>query len=445
MPLHQSLGVRNDSRSLPALLTCAISLAVLCASAHSQDVLTYHNNNARTGLRTPPRLPSPSANVNSTSFGKLFILPVDGLVDAEPLYLSAVPIPGRHPQPPHRGHRERLRLRLRRRRRRQLIWQISTLLSGETPLTIAAAARSLRKSESPPLPSSLAPRANGVIYVVAMSKDTSGNYHQRLHALDATTGANSTKVPSTSPPSTPAPATTVPTATSSSIPANTKSAPACSSTGGTGLSCLGLALRRPPLHRMGHGLQRHHARPENSTQRHPQRQRRRHLGRRRRHHLRRQRQHLFSRRQRRLRHHPERERISHQRRLRQRLHPPHHQRRHSPSPTISRWITESRKVTSDTDLGSGGAILLTNLKDSSGNIGNSPPAPAKIATSTSSTAFHGQIQFPPATTSIRNSTESCPAASGPCPPTQWQRLYYGPVNSPILEFQFKNAKLQPLP
>jgi hypothetical protein len=30
---------------------------------------------------------------------------------------------------------------------------------------------------------------NGTIYVVAMSKDGSGNYHQRLHALDATTGA----------------------------------------------------------------------------------------------------------------------------------------------------------------------------------------------------------------------------------------------------------------
>jgi hypothetical protein len=30
---------------------------------------------------------------------------------------------------------------------------------------------------------------HGTIYVVAMSKDSSGNYHQRLHALDLTTGA----------------------------------------------------------------------------------------------------------------------------------------------------------------------------------------------------------------------------------------------------------------
>ena len=31
--------------------------------------------------------------------------------------------------------------------------------------------------------------AHGTIYVVAMSKDSAANYHQRLHALDVTTGA----------------------------------------------------------------------------------------------------------------------------------------------------------------------------------------------------------------------------------------------------------------
>ena len=30
--------------------------------------------------------------------------------------------------------------------------------------------------------------AHGTIYVVAMTKDGSSNYHQRLHALDVTTG-----------------------------------------------------------------------------------------------------------------------------------------------------------------------------------------------------------------------------------------------------------------
>ena len=35
----------------------------------------------------------------------------------------------------------------------------------------------------------LAAGARGTIYLVAMSKQVGGNYHQRLHALDITTGA----------------------------------------------------------------------------------------------------------------------------------------------------------------------------------------------------------------------------------------------------------------
>jgi outer membrane protein assembly factor BamB len=61
--------------------------------AWSQNVLTYHNNNARTGLNSAETTLTLS-NVKSTSFGKLFTVTVDGLVDAEPLYLSAVPIAG---------------------------------------------------------------------------------------------------------------------------------------------------------------------------------------------------------------------------------------------------------------------------------------------------------------------------------------------------------------
>jgi hypothetical protein len=37
----------------------------------------------------------PILPVKSSLFGKLFTLPVDGIIDAEPLYLSAVSIPGK--------------------------------------------------------------------------------------------------------------------------------------------------------------------------------------------------------------------------------------------------------------------------------------------------------------------------------------------------------------
>ena len=79
------------------LILTAISLSCCVAGgvslAFSQDVLTYHNSTLRSGLNSSETTLTPS-NVNSASFGKLFTLSVDGLVDAEPLYLSAVPIAG---------------------------------------------------------------------------------------------------------------------------------------------------------------------------------------------------------------------------------------------------------------------------------------------------------------------------------------------------------------
>src|SRR5581483_6148961 len=60
----------------------------------SVNVLTYHNNISRTGLNANETILTPS-NVNSTSFGKLFVDTVDGKVDAQPLYMSGVTIPGK--------------------------------------------------------------------------------------------------------------------------------------------------------------------------------------------------------------------------------------------------------------------------------------------------------------------------------------------------------------
>ena len=58
------------------------------------NVLTYHNNAARTGLNSAETILTTS-NVNSTSFGKLFLKTLDGLVDAQPLYVSGFSIPAK--------------------------------------------------------------------------------------------------------------------------------------------------------------------------------------------------------------------------------------------------------------------------------------------------------------------------------------------------------------
>jgi hypothetical protein len=68
--------------------------ALLPALARSQvNVVTYHNDVARTGLNPSETILSP-ANLNSGSFGFLFSQSVDGMVVGQALYLSNVSIPG---------------------------------------------------------------------------------------------------------------------------------------------------------------------------------------------------------------------------------------------------------------------------------------------------------------------------------------------------------------
>ena len=57
------------------------------AHASAQDVTTWHNDIARTGVQPNETILTP-ANVNSQQFGKVFTLPVVGDVYAQPLYLS---------------------------------------------------------------------------------------------------------------------------------------------------------------------------------------------------------------------------------------------------------------------------------------------------------------------------------------------------------------------
>jgi len=57
------------------------------------NVLTFHNNNSRTGANLNESILTPS-NVNPGTFGKLFTYNVDGYVYAQPLYVSSLNIPG---------------------------------------------------------------------------------------------------------------------------------------------------------------------------------------------------------------------------------------------------------------------------------------------------------------------------------------------------------------
>src|SRR5690242_16194550 len=72
---------------------CAVLLSSVQVAGAQVSVLTYHNDNARTGQNVQESILTTS-NVNSTTFGKLGTLSVQGLVDSQPLYVPNVNING---------------------------------------------------------------------------------------------------------------------------------------------------------------------------------------------------------------------------------------------------------------------------------------------------------------------------------------------------------------
>ncbi len=178
------------------LAVCVLIFVAAASPSFSQDVLTFHNNNARTGLNSHETILTPS-NVNYTTFGKLFTLTVDGPVDAQPLYLSAVPIGGVTHNVLIVATENDSVYAFDADTGAQL-WHVTTLKRGETPSDDRNCDLLSPQIGITATPAIARPGGtNGVIYVVPMSKDSSGNYYQRLHALDATSGAELYKGPVT--------------------------------------------------------------------------------------------------------------------------------------------------------------------------------------------------------------------------------------------------------
>jgi hypothetical protein len=166
-----------------------IFIALLCATGLSaQGVLTWHNDAARTGQNLLETLLSP-ANVKSANFGLLFKLTLDGQVDAQPLYVPAVSISGGTHNVLYVATENDTLYAFDADAGGSPLWSVS-LASGESPSDsdngCGQVGSEVGITSTPAI--NLASGPHGTIYVVAMSKDGSGNYHHRLHALDITTG-----------------------------------------------------------------------------------------------------------------------------------------------------------------------------------------------------------------------------------------------------------------
>jgi len=173
------------------LLGLATSILFGCFSLcqGQVNVLTYHNDNARTGQNVAESILTPS-NVQAATFGKLFTLSVDGKVDAQPLYVSALSIPGLGIHNVVYAATEHDSVYALDADNGTVYWQVSLLKSGESPSDNRSCGQvtpEIGITATPVIDLTSGP--NGTIYIVAMSKDGSGNYYQRLHALDITTGA----------------------------------------------------------------------------------------------------------------------------------------------------------------------------------------------------------------------------------------------------------------
>ena len=167
-----------------AMLTVAAGTAI----ARGVDVTTYKNDLNRSG-QNPAESTLTLTNVASSTFGLLRLLPVDGRVDAQPLYLSALSAAG--------GSFNTVFVATEHDSvyafdsdSGAILWQVSLLGTGETPSDARGCNQvtpEIGITSTPVIDRTAG--AHGTMYVVAMSIDSSSNYHQRLHALDVATGA----------------------------------------------------------------------------------------------------------------------------------------------------------------------------------------------------------------------------------------------------------------
>ncbi len=185
----------NGSRYIVVVSNSAGSVtsnaAILSVNAQgATDVLTYHNDVARTGPNLTETTLTPN-NVTAAKFGKLGFYAVNGLVDAEPLYASNVTVPGSGTHNLLIAATESDSVYAFDADSGATIWHVAVLKPGESA------------SPDPPYPTNpwigvnatpvidRTSGPNGAIYVEASSairKNGTLIFYQRLHALDLALG-----------------------------------------------------------------------------------------------------------------------------------------------------------------------------------------------------------------------------------------------------------------
>ena len=188
------------SNYLGTNISISASLMVLQLPTNiNLNVLTYQNNNLRTGANTNEFLLTP-ANVRSNSFGKLFTQPVDGAVYAQPLYVAGLNIPAKGTHnvvlvATQHGSVYAFDADSNQGANASPLWQVSFInpAAGVVPLAPADYGNCPNIPYEECIESTPAVDLNaGIIYLEAVTRETTNgvvSFVHRLHALSIATGA----------------------------------------------------------------------------------------------------------------------------------------------------------------------------------------------------------------------------------------------------------------
>jgi hypothetical protein len=186
--MSYKVGIGFAEISRRTSLTMVLIAISFRLSAAQTTVLMYHNDNFHSGQNLSESFLTP-ANVSQGKFAALRLLSTDGKVEGQPLYVAGLTMPDQRKHNVVFAATEHDTVYAFDAGDGASLWKASLLMPGETPSDPRGCDKvfpEIGVTATPVIDLNVG--AHGTMYLVSMSKDYNGRYHQRLHALDIVNG-----------------------------------------------------------------------------------------------------------------------------------------------------------------------------------------------------------------------------------------------------------------